>query len=83
MLRFAALKKAEDRNTFVVRLYNPTGVLQRGRLLFVAALDRAWETNLNEKREHELKVTKSNELLVTANPYKIVTVEVKTKQRAV
>jgi mannosylglycerate hydrolase len=83
MLRFAALKKAEDRNTFVVRLYNPTGVLQRGRLRFVAALDRAWETNLNEKREHELKVTKSNELLVTANPYKIVTVEVKTKQRAV
>lgn len=81
MLRFAAFKQAEDRDTFVVRLYNPTGVVQRGRLQFAAALARAWETNLNEERQRELKVTKPKELSVSAKPYKIVTVEVKMKQR--
>lgn len=79
MLRFSALKKAEDRDTFVVRLYNPTGAIQRGQIRFRAALERAWETNLNEQRTRELKVTKSNVIPVAAGPYKIVTVEVKTK----
>jgi len=55
--------------------------VQRGRLQFAAALARAWETNLNEERQRELKVTKPKELSVTAKPYKIVTVEVMMKQR--
>ena len=76
-LRFSALKKAEDRKSFVVRIYNPTGERQSCRLRFAAPLARAWQTNLNEKRERELKITKSNAVSVVAEPQKIVTIEIR------
>ena len=78
VLRFSTLKKCEDRNTFVVRLYNPTDERQTGRVRFNANIARAWETSLNEKRERELKVTKGNAVAVVAAPHKVVTVELRT-----
>ena len=76
-IRFAALKKTEDRNTFVVRVYNPTAETQKCNLKFHTPVSRAWQTNLNEKREQELKVTKSNQVQIAAPSNKIVTVEIK------
>jgi mannosylglycerate hydrolase len=78
-LRFSALKKTEDHNSFVVRLYNPTNERQRAKLHFNAEIIRAWYTNLNEKRGEALVVGKSNTIAIAAGPQKIVTVEVKTK----
>jgi alpha-mannosidase len=80
-IRFSTLKKAEDRNTFVVRLYNPTNERQTGRIRFLAPLAKAWRTNLDEKRETQLKVGESNAVSVTLGPQKIVTVEIQPKRR--
>jgi len=79
MLRFSTLKKTEDRNTFIVRIYNPTNERQKGRLRFAFSPARVWQTDLNEKRRKELKITKANTVPVTAEPYKILTVEIKMK----
>lgn len=78
LVRFSTLKRAEDRDTWVVRLYNPTGETQRTRVRFQAPLAKAWETNLNEKRTEALKVTKSNAVAIAVGPRKIMTIEVKT-----
>jgi mannosylglycerate hydrolase len=78
LVRCSAIKKAEDRDTWVVRLYNPTGETQRARVRFHAPLAKAWETNLNEKRLEALKVTKSNAVAIAVGPRKIMTIEVKT-----
>ena len=82
MLRFSTLKKAEDRNSYVVRLYNPTNERQTGRIRFAAPIARAWLTDLNEKRQRELKITKSSAVGIAAGPRQIVTIEVRTGKRA-
>jgi mannosylglycerate hydrolase len=76
-LRFATLKKAEDRNTSIVRVYNPTAETQKGNIAFNTPVTRAWYTNLNEKREKEIKPTKTGKVPIAAAPMKIVTVEIK------
>ncbi len=78
-LRFATLKKAEDRDTVILRLYNPTGDIQKSRITFPADLTGAWHTNLNEQRANEIKLDGKNAVHITADPYKIVTVEVQPK----
>ena len=75
-LRLSAFKKAEDRQTFVVRLYNPTSTEQKGNLRFAVSLARAWLTTLNEDRTTEIRMPDAHTVPVTAGPQKIVTIEV-------
>jgi len=75
ILRFAAIKKAEDRDTFIVRLYNPTGKKAKGNLRFRAPVKKAWRTNLNEDRVAPIAVAKPGVIPVEADAYKIVTIE--------
>ncbi|MBN1489354.1 MAG: alpha-mannosidase [Phycisphaerae bacterium] len=74
-LRFSCLKRAEDRDTFIVRLYNPTATEQRGHLRFAAKIAKAWQTNLNEERAKAIPPTDANSVPITAAPKKIVTIE--------
>ncbi|NLX15195.1 MAG: alpha-mannosidase, partial [Phycisphaerales bacterium] len=79
-IRFGALKKTEDRDTCIFRLYNPTEEIQHGRLSFAADIHRAWLTNLNEERGEELNLTDTHGLALTVHPRKIVTVELEMKK---
>ena len=79
VLRFSTLKKTEDRKTFTVRLYNPTAQTQKAKIKFAAKITQAWQTNLNEKRMNKLNPTKAGTVSITADPYKIITIEIKTK----
>ena len=74
-LVLSTLKKAEDRNSWIARLYNPTGTTQRGVLKFHRKIKRAWETNLNEKRGKALSVSSSGVRLQVPRG-RIVTVEI-------
>ena len=76
-LRFSTLKKTEDRDTIIVRLSNPTDVLQKGNLVFANEVKKAWLTNLNEERGKEIKLTAKKKVSVSAASGKIVTVEIK------
>lgn len=74
-LRFSTLKKAQDRDTWIIRLYNPTPSQQKGHITFHNPLTTAWQTNLNEQRQKEIKRKQSNRLPVQLNPHEIATVE--------
>ncbi len=55
-LRFSCLKKAEDSNSVVLRVYNPTQVNQSSSLNFSKPIKKAWVTDLNEQRKNELTI---------------------------
>jgi len=78
-LRFSTLKKAEDRDSIVFRIYNPTDKEQKGNLKFAASMAKAWYTNLNEERAVEIKMPNASTVPVVAGPYKIITVEIESK----
>ncbi|MFA6185992.1 MAG: glycosyl hydrolase-related protein [Phycisphaerae bacterium] len=79
MVRFSALKKAETGNAYVVRVYNPTSEIQTTDIRFHTPIIEAWETNLNESPQKKILISKQNDISVTIKPYKIFTVEIKTK----
>ncbi|UCD29502.1 MAG: alpha-mannosidase, partial [Planctomycetota bacterium] len=78
-LQFSAMKKTEDRDTIIFRIYNPTNSEQKGNLKFAASLSKAWSTNLNEQRSAEIKLKDEHTVPVSAGPCKIITVEIEPK----
>ncbi len=75
-LRFSALKKTEDRETIIVRIYNPTNKLQNGNLVFAHEVKKAWLTDLNEKRGKKIKLISKHKVPVSVKTGKIVTLEI-------
>ncbi|MCX8052762.1 MAG: glycosyl hydrolase-related protein [Armatimonadetes bacterium] len=72
----SCFKKSEDRDSFIVRLFNPSSDTAEGILHFSAPIKRAYTTNLNEERQGELEVIDGHRVKVTAATNKIVTIEV-------
>jgi mannosylglycerate hydrolase len=72
----SALKRAEDRESFIVRLFNPTDEHLSGELRLCAPIREAFMANLNEERISALETDESGTLLrVPVPPGKIITVE--------
>ncbi len=78
-LILSAFKKAEDRNSYIIRMFNPTDETLDGSIKLASVVKNAWLTNLNEERESEIVLKSKNEVPVVAAPQKIVTVEIETK----
>lgn len=74
-LRFSAIKRAADRDSWIVRVYNPTNKTVTGWIRFGADLREAWSTNLNEDPDHQLKPEKDGSLKLSVPKHKIITVE--------
>jgi len=81
-VRFSALKKCEDRGTFLLRLYNPTDHNQKCVIQFLNPISRAWLTNLNEDRVEEIVDRESNKMSIDINFKKIVSIEVEVAECA-
>ena len=77
-VRFSALKKAHDRQSFILRVHNPTSKTQTTQVIFHREIRKAWLTNLNEERQSQIKLEKDNEIPITVLPCKIVTIEFET-----
>jgi mannosylglycerate hydrolase len=72
----SAFKKAEDRDSYILRLFNPTpgpGNLS-GRITLPTGITRAWRTNLNEVREDDIAIT-DGAVVLDVEPNRIVTIE--------
>ncbi|MBR3300812.1 MAG: alpha-mannosidase, partial [Clostridia bacterium] len=74
-LIMSAFKKAEDRDTLIFRLFNPTDKTQKTELSFLKDIKKAYIINLNEERQGEIAV-KDGGISLSAGKSKIVTVEV-------
>jgi len=71
----SSVKKAEDRDSLVMRFYNPTGETQEGSITFGLPVSKAWKNNLNELRGEELELVDGAVKLVVPKG-KIITIEV-------
>ena len=74
-LVLSSFKRAEDRDSLILRLYNPTTTNQQGRVRIGLPVTRAWRNNLIEKRSEEIEL-EDGVLKLDVPPGKIVTVEV-------
>jgi len=74
-LVLSGVKKAEDRDSVVVRLFNPSDAAVTGELSFGHDVAEAWVVNLNEDRAEPIESATGQTVPVTAGPKKILTVE--------
>ncbi|MCK4716468.1 MAG: alpha-mannosidase, partial [Candidatus Marinimicrobia bacterium] len=74
-LVLSAVKKAEDSNAKIIRLYEIHGQHAEAKLTFDWLLKNAWETNLLEERNNRLHVVDST-VTFTVKPFEIFTLEV-------
>jgi len=74
-LVLSCFKKAEDRDTYIVRLFNPTGKTVSGSVRVPETVKKAWLTDLDEQRIKAVSC-KQGVVPVSAAPHKIVTLEI-------
>lgn len=71
----SCLKKAEDRESVVIRMVNPGTDDAAGQLVFHQAVAEAWEVDLNEDRLTPIPGVTHNTVPLSLVPGKILTVE--------
>jgi len=76
-LMVSAIKKAYNDNDLIVRLFNPTGKLLKGRVGILHGIKQAWLADLNEEKKKKIPVGKDGMAFVEVGPKKIVTVRLK------
>lgn len=74
----SALKKAEDSDSIIIRLYNPTDNMIKGSIKINSAINGAYLTNLNEERQESLKYD-GQCITIAAGSNKIITLELVLK----
>ncbi|RKX46298.1 MAG: alpha-mannosidase [Verrucomicrobia bacterium] len=74
-LVLSAIKRAEDRDSMIIRLYNPTDEAQEGSIRFGLPVSKAWKNNLIEVRGEEIPVVNGVIALLVPKG-KIITIEV-------
>jgi len=72
----SALKKAEDRETIILRLFNPTGETLAG-VIRIDGAKAAWRTDLNETRGEAVDVT-DGVIAQDVPPGRIVTLDIES-----
>jgi len=75
-LIMSSLKRAEDRDSIIVRLYNPADEEVEGCVHINVPIKEAYLTNLNEERLNKLDLNNNNSLKIKAGGNKIITLEV-------
>ncbi|MFI4911817.1 MAG: alpha-mannosidase [Sedimentisphaeraceae bacterium JB056] len=73
-LRLSCLKKVQDRDTDVLRLYNPESTAAAGEVIFNSPVKTAYVINMNEERVRELEIN-GNSIPVELSANEIMTIE--------
>lgn len=73
-LVLSAIKKAEDNDNLIVRVYNPTDRSVEGTLESAVSVDKAELVNMNEEPIGELECSGGGHVPLSVDPCKIVTV---------
>jgi alpha-mannosidase len=74
-LQLSAVKRAEDRDTIIVRCFNTSDQTVVGSLQVPGEWGAAYRTNLDEQREESISVSNDGTLTLHVRPWQIVTVE--------
>lgn len=74
-LIMTTFKKAEDRDSYIMRLYNPTGDIIEGEICLYTDIKKANLVNLNEQVLKKLDVVNQHSVHIKVENNKIVTIE--------
>ena len=74
----SAFKKTEDRNSCILRVFNPTSETIDGQITFAVPLTSAWMTDMNKARMQILTLAEPRMVKISVDSNKIVTIEVAT-----
>jgi mannosylglycerate hydrolase len=74
-VRFSCIKKMQDRDGFILRIYNPTQSSQETQVRIGAEIQDAWLTNMNEERMDPIERGQDNLLSLSVAPQKILNIE--------
>jgi alpha-mannosidase len=74
------MKKAADRPTFIIRVYNPTPEEKSAEISFAFPLKDVWEVNLNEKREKQIILQEPRMFNISCPQNKIMTFEIEWEE---
>lgn len=72
----SAWKKTEDRNSYIMRLFNPTDTIEEAEISLFQSIDKAYICNLNEDIEQEISLTEPNLIKIDIGGNKILTLEI-------
>jgi len=73
----SALKKAEDSDEVVLRLFETAGEATKAEIKFFRKIERAAVANLMEDEEQELAVEDNSKLTIEIKPFEIVTLKLR------
>lgn len=76
LLRLSALKPAEDRDTFIVRIWNPADAVVEGGIRLPAGFREAYATDLDENRLERIDSARDGWIPVRAPAGRILSFEV-------
>ena len=74
----SAFKKAEDRDSIIIRFYNPTYSNVKAEITVPGTMREVYKVNLNEERLEKIETFKGKCLEVSVPPKKICTLELIT-----
>jgi len=77
----SAIKRHEERDTLLVRLYNTADAGAEDTLVFGRELEGAWRSDLLERRVAALPLEGGNRLRVTLGPHRILSLELQFAER--
>ena len=75
-IALSAMKKSEERDSLILRLYNPTMESVDTELKFYNKIREVWLTNMNEERREKLDITDKNVIALSFGHKKVQTVEI-------
>ena len=77
-ISLSAMKKCDERDSMVLRLFNPTADALTGQITCDRPIQEAWLTNMNEERRKQLAID-GNSISVPFGHKQIITLEVVLK----
>ena len=73
MIQISTIKKAQDADGIIARIYNPNSETEKCTLSFASEIENACTVNMNEEKEETLKVKNKKHISLDIRPCKIVT----------
>jgi mannosylglycerate hydrolase len=74
-LILSAFKRAEDSDSYILRVFNPTDETLKGKITMPVELKQVYMANLNEERKEAIKLSSPKTFDVTVEKGKIITLE--------
>lgn len=79
VIQISAIKKAQNADGIIVRIYNPNTETEKCILSFASEITNASTVNMNEDNEETLPLKSSNQISLNVKPCKILTLLIQMK----